>query len=486
MTDTTSGRFDETPSGSLARAANIAELAAAPHLWEGLGLADLAHLIVLHRANLVDATTAMQVAEAIRRLLAEPMPSGLDPALGDVYTNRMRILEDRTQGDAAVLHTGRARREATTVAWHLACRSLVLDVGLALAAMGEALTAVAGEHRAALMPDFTYLHHAQPTTLGHYLLGFAHPVARDVRRAHSSLDLLDRSPAATGSVNGTRLGLDRRLAARLLEFDGLVEHTRDAMWAVDTVLEPASMLVMAMLNLDRLAEDLQIWTTHEFGFVELADGHSRQSVIMPQKRNPYALTRLRGQARSLIGTWTGLAASLATPSGQPDNRVLAYSDLPSALAATRDVVALAADVITGATFDTARMRDSAGQAYAVATDVADELTRSGLDNRDSHRIVGAAVRRSAGEGSPLTAAAVMAAAEELGFEIPASSQLDTACEPADAIAHRTTEGGAGEESMAVMIDSLTATFAAESEFFAQHPQRGLRQRLEARIEEEIR
>src|SRR5205823_3087471 len=160
------------------------------------------------------------------------------------------------------LGAGRARRESTTIGYRITVRSLLLAFGNALLQAGNALLARADEHRASLMADYTYLQAAQPTTFGHYLLGFVYPLLRD---------------------------------------------------------------------LDRLAEDLQIFATAEFGLVELADGHTRASVIMPQKKNPYALNYVRGATNELSGTLTAVTALGRTPSGQVDNRVFAYGDVPRAL-----------------------------------------------------------------------------------------------------------------------------------------------------------
>src|SRR5262249_9815222 len=138
--------------------------------------------------------------------------------------------------------------------------------------------------RNTLFPDYTYLQPAQPTTFGHYLLTFVAPAVRDLDRTRAAFANANASPAASGSVNGSRLPLARaRLAARL-GFDSVIPHTRDAMWQPDGPIEIGALLAAALVNLDRLAEDLQLFATAEFGILELADRHTRTSVIMPQKK----------------------------------------------------------------------------------------------------------------------------------------------------------------------------------------------------------
>ena len=158
------------------------------------------------------------------------------------------------------------------------------------------------------MPDLTYLQHAQPTTLAHYLLGFVFPIGRDFERLRAGFGRVNRCSGGIGSVNGSGLPLDRGRLADLLGFEGVVTHARDAMWQADMPVELMAAVVAAAINVDRLCEDLQIWVTREFGLAELADDYSRCSVIMPQKKNPYSLAFVRGAAGVLIGRLTAMAS----------------------------------------------------------------------------------------------------------------------------------------------------------------------------------
>jgi argininosuccinate lyase len=481
MADAVRGRFDETPSDALAAAANRSELAAAAALWEGLAHADMAHLAVLHSAGLVDTAAAQTLLDAIVALAG---PVDLDPHRGDVYVNRFAALGERTDGASEVLHTGRARREATTVAWHLAVRRRLLDLGAAGAALGRALVDTADEHRDTVMPDFTYLHHAQPTTLAHYLLGFSQALERALHHVAATLADVDRSPAGIGSINGSRLGLDRALAADLLEFDGLLTNTRDAMWAADAAVAAVGAAFGVAMTIDRLAEDLQVWTTAEFGYLTLADEHSRQSVIMPQKRNPYALTHLRGHARELVGVWAGVAASMLTPSGQPDNRVLAHRAVPHALDTATGAAGLAAEVIRGARFDTDAMGRGAAEGFTAATDVADLLVAAGVDNRTAHAVVGAAVTIAMeGGDAALDASHLAAAATGAGVDLP---PIEIPGDAADMVASRTTTGGAGPDAVAAMIAEQRSAFEDHHRFFAGHRLRGFEDRIADRTSDALR
>jgi argininosuccinate lyase len=453
-------RLDRGPARVLAESAFAHELAAAPYLLEGLSYADLAHVAMLHRERVIPADTAVVVLEALLELHPAAGEVPLDSSRGDVYNSRDAFLAGKLGDLAGIIHTGRSRREATTVAWQLACRRRLLDLWGSLLELVEVLDRHGGAERATVMPDFTYLQHAHPTSLGHYLLGFAFPLERDAERASRALALVNRSPAGSGSVNGSQIPMDRAWVAELLGFTSVVEHTRDAMWAPDLATEAMTVVVTTMTNVDRLCEDLQIWATEEFGFIELDDAHSRTSVIMPQKKNPYALSFLRGEARNLLGRWVGVVSTSLTPSGQPDNRVFAYLDVPEAVDRATRAARLLTDVLDSATWDRERMARAASSDYSYATDMCDYLVvATGLDNRTVHRVLGRAVRdASADEGVPVTANRVRAAADALGIELGDfdDAALEHNRDPEHAVALRRGIGGAGPEPMATMLADLGA------------------------------
>ena len=388
------GRLAEGPAPELVESAYRWEVELAPYLWSGMNWADLAHTVMLIEKGLAPREKGTRLLTLVLELAALPLQSfPLDPALGDLYTNREHWLAGRDPEAAGWLGLGRARREATTIAYHLAVRSRLLALAQALCRFLRALTDQAAQHRTTLMPDYTYLQPAQPTTLAHYLLCFAYPALRDVDRLRAAFHRVNRSPAGGGSTNGSRLPLDRERLAELLGFEGLLPHPRDAMWQADGPVEVVGAVVAVLLNLDRLAEDLQVWATHEFDFVELADAHARGSVIMPQKKNPYALAFVRGLTGDLIVRLTAVAAAGKTPSGQVDNRLFPYHEVPRALDLAIRATELMAGVLRGARFNTAEMARRAHASHLYATDLAELITQeTGIDYRTAHAIVGRAVR----------------------------------------------------------------------------------------------
>ncbi|MFH1132784.1 MAG: lyase family protein, partial [Pseudomonadota bacterium] len=393
-------RLKKGPATTLAESAFSFELKGAPYLLRGLSYADMAHVAMLLHCKIIPEKKGIGVLKKLKELHSSGFEQfEFDPMVGDIYNNRDIFLEQKLGNDSGIIHTGRARREAVTIAWQIACRKLLLEVGRDLTGFCDAMLSVAKRHQKTYMPDFTYLQHAHPTTLAHYFLGFLYPLLRDVGRVERALNLMNRSPAGSGSVNGSRLPMDREYLADLLGFEGVIEHTRDAMWAPDRSTECMAALVTLGTNMNRLAEELQIWATQEFGFAQLDDSHSRTSVIMPQKKNPYALAFIRGQARSLVGQLVELVSTNLTVSGQPDNRMFAYSGLPESLEWTNRAIRLMTDVISKCSFDKSRMLQSAQKDYSYATDVCDYLLGvTGLPNRTLHKVVGLAVRNCMNKG----------------------------------------------------------------------------------------
>lgn len=460
-------RLATGPAETLVKTAFARELADQQALFRGMSLADLAHTVVLIESGVIPAAEGASLLSALLALHAPPADFTPKPELGDLYTNREAWLAARTPA-VGWLGAGRARREATTTGYRILVRSSLLNLAEALIQAAKALVERADEHRAALMADYTYLQPAQPTTFGHYLLGFAYPLLRDLERLRALFARTNLSPAGCGSVNGSRIPQDRKRLAELLGFDGLAHHARDAMWQPDGPIETLATIVMALVNLDRLAEDLQIFATAEFGLVELADEHSRASVIMPQKKNPYALNYVRGATNELSGTLTAAAALGRTPSGQVDNRVFAYGDVPRALELATGAVTLMADVLKGLHFNASLAAARLGEGFATATDLAETITlETGLDFRTAHRIVGRLVREAVQAKRPLrelTSADLDAAAQAM-IQRPlhlSSEAFAQALNPAGAVSARQGAGGAAPEPLAAMLGECRAALQAHA------------------------
>ncbi|WP_130782907.1 argininosuccinate lyase, partial [Cellulomonas biazotea] len=341
-----------------------------------------------------DELTGM--VDALERLRADVASGAFGPAPDDedVHTALERGLIERAGTDlGGKLRAGRSRNDqiATLVRMYLREQSrtlsgLVLDVVDALVAQARA----AGE---AAMPGRTHLQHAQPVLLAHHLLAHAWPLLRDVERFTDWDRRAAVSPYGSGALAGSSLGLDPAAVAADLGFDGPVENSIDGTASRDVVAEFAFVAAMTAVDLSRLAEEVILWATKEFGFVRLHDAYSTGSSIMPQKKNPDVAELARGKAGRLVGDLTGL---LTTLKGLPlaYNRDLQEDKEPVFDQVDQLTVLLPAfaGMVATLTFDTERMASLAPQGFSLATDIAEWLVREGVPFRVAHEVAGACVR----------------------------------------------------------------------------------------------
>ena len=455
------------PSAELIAAGFALENADAPVLHHGINLADLAHLLDLGSAGVIPPPAARRMLALVLDAMAVPASEfPYDPANGEPYNSRETYFADRAGDVAGWLHAGRPRRAAIRIAFRLRLRDDLARLIEAAAGLAAEIAGQARAHATTLMADQTYLQHAQPSTFGHYVLSFAYPVLRAGGRLSEALEWTDASPGGAGCVNGTRLRSDRGHVAALLGFRSIAEHTRDAMWQTDGLFDMVSSAAGLVVTQSELAEDLEIWASQEFDYVTLADGYSRGSVLMPQKRNPYALSIIRGAAGTLIGRLTGLLAVAKTPSARSDNLIFAYGEVPRALGLALRTTELTAGVVRTLTVNSARMAAVLESGFSQATDLAEFVMQDcGVDYRTAYRVVGRAVREASAQGlrgvdidgALLDAAAAELTGRSLGL---AGRDLSAVLDPASIVASRTAVGGAAPGEVTRMARDTAARAAA--------------------------
>jgi argininosuccinate lyase len=457
---------ESLPAPELIDSAYWFETNDAPLLHHDLTLSDLAHLLHLAELDLVPGTAATMLVRLLLELDRDTHFT-YDPQFGDAFTNRARWLQARAPEAAGYLSAGRARREATTVAFRLLVRRQLIGLTRALIDAQGALLDLAARHVETLMPDYTYLQAAHPTTFAHYLLSFVYPLHRDFLRLHESFEQVNQSPAGIGSTNGSSLPLRRERLAALLGFDGVIVHARDAMWQVDAPLVALNASATLLLHLDRLAEDLQIFNTAEFGFVQLGAGFTRPSEIMPQKKNPYPLTFVRGAACLAAGRVTELYAIARTPSAQVDNRLFAHGEVPRTLDLATRCVRLMAGVCANLHVSPEPMARRLQEGFTQATDLAEMLMRAhGTDYRAAHQIVSQVIQQLQelnGSAHDITPALVAESAKQvLGHSIQVSeSQLASVLDPLALVNTRLGTGGGAPERVREMITECRADLDEE-------------------------
>jgi argininosuccinate lyase len=464
------GRLASGPAPELVAAGFAAEVADGVRLARGLSLSDLAHAVALAEGGAIGADVARALADALLELHAiPPAEFPWDPEVGDAFNSRERELHRRAGAPASGwLSAGRPRREALRVALRLTARAATLELHEATLDVAEALVDQAEPRANALAADYTYLQAAQPTTIGHLLLSYAYPVLRDAERLRGAHAWLDLSVAGSGGSAGSRWPLDRERLAALLGCAGVVPHARDAMWQADGYVELTAAIAMGATHRAQLAQDLEIFASAEFGFVSLAEGHSRASALMPQKRNPYALAVVRAAAATAAGELAGLLVALHTGSARTDHFHALNGVVPRLLDGATASTRLAAAVVRGLQIDEERMARAAREGFTTAADVADLLAqRGGIDYRSAHTVVGRAVRALADEGLPpdaLTPARLAAAAAEALDDDQAAGALDAAVlaealDPEAAVRARAQAGSCAPAAMTALLADCRARLA---------------------------
>jgi argininosuccinate lyase len=443
----TGARITSGPAPELVEAGYELEIADAPLLHRGLTLADLAHLVALTECGALRPGQAARLCRWLLGLLDSPAAEfRYDPVYGDAYNSRERELERALGLAAGRLHLGRTRREAGRIAFRLGLRERLLGLHADVAGFTAEASDRAAEHAATLWADSTYLQPAEPSTFGHYLGSFAEQAVRHLHRIEAAYGTVDASPAGAGAAGGTRVPLDRARLAALLGFGTVGAHTRDAMWSVDALTDAVAAAAQTAQTISQLASDLEIFASPAFGYLTLDASLCRASVLMPQKRNPYALAVLRGGAGTLLGRLTGLLATGLTPSARTDNWLYAYGEVAGAVDLSGRLVRLGTAVVAGLCPDTQVLRGQADRDFVAGADLAGELSlRCGLDYRTAYRVVGRAIAAAVGRGDQeLNAALVRAAAEEVtGTPVPVTDEmLAGATDPAAVVAARKATGGA--------------------------------------------
>jgi argininosuccinate lyase len=462
----------EQPAPEMVEAGFALESADAPLLHAGLNLADMAHVLDLRGRGVMPEAAARALIRLLLEAHATPASDfPYDPAHGEAYNSREHHFAGVLGDVAGWLHAGRPRREAARIALRLHLRDQLVRLVEEAAVFSQRVADLAEAHVETFMSDQTYLQQAQPSTFGHYVVSFAYPTLRDGRRLLDDLAWVNQSPGGAGCVNGSRLLEDRRVVARLLGFSGVIEHTRDAMWQVDGLVDVLATTASLITNQAKLAEDLEIWSSSEFDFVDLADAYTRASILMPQKRNPYSLSIVRGAAGVLIGRLSGFLAVVKSPSARSDNLIFAYGEVPRALDLALRVTRLMSGVVSTLDVNAARMWEVLEAGFSQATDLAEwVMAKCGIDYRSAYVVVGNTVRTAARaglRGIDITGAMLDAAAAEhtgrpLGLD---GADLTAVLDPRQIVLTRTAAGGAAPavvEAMAVSCRAQAAWLHAEA------------------------
>jgi argininosuccinate lyase len=434
----------------------LSSLADDERLFEADLAVDRAHVVMLAEQDIIGPDDASAILDALNVISAgayELLPDG-----EDVHAAiETRVIE--IAGEAGErMHTARSRNDEVAACLRIRLRDDLLATVEATLDLRDALTDAAEDHRETLLPGYTHLQPAQPTTVAHWLLSYESALRRDTARLFDAYDRTNRSPLGAAAFAGTPFPIDRRLAANLLGFDGLVENSMDAVSARDFLFEAVGALTGLALTLSGLATDLIHFANR--GFVELDDDYASTSSIMPQKKNPDTMELVRAAAGDAAAGLNGL---LTTLKGLPRayNRDLqgASPHVWSTIDAVTDATGVAAGAVATTSWDAEACADAAGDGFTTATGVADQLAMTGIPFRTAHEIVATAAQ----DGGDLAAvsAAVESVLDQPLEDVVDPAVIERALDPAASVASRDSIGGPAVEAVAEQLEAAEEQLDAD-------------------------
>jgi argininosuccinate lyase len=411
----------------------------------------IAYAEALARAGLITSEERAQIVDGLERVRAEFEAGTFELAPGDedVHTAVERRLTEHVGPVAGKLHTGRSRNDQVATDLRLYLLGEIETLRRALYAVQAALVEQAERHLRVLMPGYTHLQQAQPLLFSHWLMSFFWKLARDQERLDDVARRTAVLPLGAGALAGNPFPVDRQALAEALGFAAVAPNSVDAVSDRDFVVEFLAWAALVQVHLSTLAEDLILWSSHEFGFVRLDEAYTTGSSIMPQKRNPDSLELLRGKSGRVIGHLVGLLATLkGLPSAYNKDLQEDKEGLFDVLDTLHLALPVAAGVIATLQVNEERMAAALDEAL-LATDLADYLVRRGVPFRESHHLVGRVVQRAEALDVPLSG---LALAEYQAIHPAFAEDVYQALDFRRSVEARNTAGGTAPAAVRAQIE----------------------------------
>ncbi len=443
------GRYAAGPS-AIMQAIN-ASIGFDRKMWRQDIRGSLAHAAMLAHVGIITAEDEAAIRDGLNAIGAE-IEAGTFPfsdALEDIHMNIEARLTDRIGEAGKRLHTARSRNDQVALDVRLWTRDAIDGLDAQIADLMRALATRAAEHAATVMPGFTHLQPAQPTTFGHHLLAYVEMLSRDRGRLADARKRLNESPLGAAALCGTGFPIDRHMTAAALGFDGPTRNSLDSVASRDFALEFLSACAICATHLSRLAEEVVIWTNPYFNFIKLSDAFTTGSSIMPQKRNPDAAELVRAKPGRIAGALVGL---LTVMKGLPLTYGKDMQEDKEGIFDAAENLALALAATAGMARDmqpvAPRLEAAAGAGFSTATDLADWLVRElKLPFRDAHHVTGRLVARAEALNLDLPA---LPLAEMQAVEPRITDAVFGVLSVTASVRSRTSFGGTAPDNVAAM------------------------------------
>jgi argininosuccinate lyase len=356
---------------------------------------DRAHVVMLKEQGIIGAGDCSAILSGLDIIQKEGI-SALDNKYEDVHIAlEARLIEIVGEDTGGRMHSGRSRNDEVAACIRLALRGELLSLLEEVHELVTTILNVAGKHHETIMPGYTHTQHAQPTTLAHNMLAHANAHLRDIERIKGAYARANQNPLGAAAFASTGFHIDRERTAELLGFDSPIENSMDAVSTRDFIIETISCFANTMTNLSRLAEELILWGSSEFGFIELDDKYSSTSSIMPQKKNPDIAELMRAKTGTVHGALISvLTICKALPYSYNRDLQEATPHLWRAVDTTRSCVRMAHGMIGTMTVKKERMNEASYIGFTTATELADTIVRAtDIPFRTAHHIVGSVAKK---------------------------------------------------------------------------------------------
>ena len=354
-------------------------------------LGSIAHATMLEKVGIITSNELRQMKSGLEEIAAEIESGDFEwsISLEDVHMNIERALTERIGDIGKTLHTGRSRNDQVATDLRLYLRHQIDQISAKIRQLQSGILSLAQDHTETIMPGLTHMQVAQPIVLGHHLMAWFEMIDRDYHRLADCRKRVNILPLGSAALAGTSFPIDRQFTAELLGFDGIADNSMDAVSDRDFAIEFTAAASLLMMHLSRWSEELIIWASPQFAYIDLPDRFCTGSSIMPQKKNPDLPELVRGKTGRVFGSLTSL---LTVMKGQPlaynkDNQEDKEPVFDTVTTVLQCLTAFA-DLIPAIIPSKDNMRNAALKGYATATDLADYLVRKGLAFRDAHEVVG--------------------------------------------------------------------------------------------------
>ncbi|SFS33050.1 argininosuccinate lyase [Marininema halotolerans] len=351
----------------------------------------LAHVRMLGKCGILRSEEVDTITNGLQRIQERVLAGEVEFSIAheDIHMNIEKLLIEEVGTVGGKLHTGRSRNDQVALDMHLFVRRCTVDVIQGLTTLRQTLIAKAEDHIDTILPGYTHLQRAQPVRLGHHLLAYVDMFGRDVERLQDSYKRVNTLPLGAGAIAGSTFPIQREHVANELGFSRLYENSMDAVSDRDYLVEFLSCASMIMIHLSRLSEELILWSSEEFGYIELDDAFCTGSSMMPQKKNPDVPELIRGKVGRVIGHGVSLLTTLkALPLTYNKDMQEDKEGIFDTVDTLMGALALTAPMIEGMKVNKEKMRENAEGGFTNATDLAEYLVTKGVPFREAHAVVG--------------------------------------------------------------------------------------------------